>query len=1153
MKRIVLSIVVLLILLCGVAVAEGTTIVAEGNCGASGSNVTWTLDSEGTLTIKGEGEMLDYSEYLKYYFDQYAPWYSQRASINAAVIGEGVTSIGNYAFQDCSSLSSITIPEGVTSIGNGAFQRCDSLSSVTIPEGVTSIGEYAFFCCNRLSSITIPETVNTIKFSAFSTCPELKQFNVVEGSYAYRWLIVNGYLGDYVAKGACGDNGMNLIWTLDSEGTLTISGEGAMEDYSSCSYVPWYRSYSSSIETVVIESGVTSIGSSAFWGCSSLISITIPDGVTNIGNSAFSGCSRLSSITIPEGVTSIGLHAFYKCGNLSSITIPDGVTSIGERTFYNCSSLSSITIPDSVTSIGWGAFYSCSSLSSITIPEGVTSIGGDAFAYCSNLSSIDLTAGVLHIGSSAFYECSSLDMIFVDSLEGWLNISFSGSYATPLYYGGTLYIADELPTDLVLPKETIQINSYAFYNCSSLRSISLPAELTGTTISENVTSIGSSAFYNCSSLRSIAIPEGVTSIGSSAFYNCSSLRSIVIPEGVTSIGNGAFQRCSSLSSITIPDGVTSIGSSAFEDCSSLTSIVIPEGVTSIGSSAFEDCSSLTSIGTYAFRNCSSLRSITIPEGVTDIGSYAFAFCRSLHSITIPEGVTSIGQGAFYSCSSLSSITIPAGVAIIGVEVFSNCRNLSSVTIPEGVTSISEYAFNSCNSLCRISLPASLHRIDNYAFKYCDSHAIVLFRGYEMPALGSDVFSDSPTIYCYEYSDVDFWATEKGYTCIYIDGKDLNRPMSIDLPENMRLELGKSYTVKPMTFPQNANQGIVWQSSDPSIVSVENGVLTALAVGEATITASCDDISDQMTVTVYAPVESFELSKSELWIVGKETAQLRICDMQPAEATVSFTWESFDTSVLTVDGGKITALKPGDATVTATADNGIARSCLVHVCYPVTAIALEQSKYQLTVGEDAQITANVTTRNQSYVNRLVKFESSDGVVATVDASGNIHAVSAGTATITVSATSGVSATCTVTVEPCTHTPVTDSAVPATHVTTGLTEGSHCAVCGEILVEQKVVPVVEVEKVVLPAELKAIEEDAFAGGTFACVVLPDGCKAIRAGAFRDCAQLRFIEIPTSVTSIDSSAFDGCGKGLIIVTVSGSEAERFANVQGIICVLC
>ena len=134
---------------------------------------------------------------------------------------------------------------------------------------------------------------------------------------------------------------------------------------------------------------------------------------------------------------------------------------------------------------------------------------------------------------------------------------------------------------------------------------------------------------------------------------------------------------------------------------------------------------------------------------------------------------------------------------------------------------------------------------------------------------------------------------------------------------------------------------------------------------------------------------------------------------------------------------------------------------------------------------------------------------------------------------------------------THIPVIDPAVPATHVTSGLTEGSHCSVCGEVLVAQQSVPVVEVSEIIaLPAELKTIEAEAFAGGTFVCAVLPDGCKAIGAGAFRDCAQLRFIEIPESVTTIDGSAFENCG-GLIIVTVPGSEAEDFANRTGITCV--
>ena len=577
----------------------------------------------------------------------------------------------------------------------------------------------------------------------------------------------------------------------------------------------------------------------------------------------------------------------------------------------------------------------------------------------------------------------------------------------------------------------------------------------------------------------------------------------------------------------------------YAKCESIKTVVIEDGVTIVGS--------------YAFYGCSSLSSISIPDGVTTIGDYAFYGCSSLSSISISDGVTTIGDYAFYDCSSLSNISIPDGVTSIGSWAFYGCRSLRSISIPDGVTTIGDYAFYGCSSLRNISIPDGITTIGDYAFFRCSSLSKVMFLGNDMPTLGIDVFSTYPTIYCYKFSDVVSWATEQGYNCVYIDNMDLSRLISIDLPEDIRIEVGANRTISAGLFPQTTKAEIVWESSDPPVVTVEDGELMALAIGEATITASCDDLSDQMTVTVYAHAESFELSEAELWVASKQSAQLEICDIEPVGATVYFTWESSDPSVLTVDGGTISALKPGDATVTVTSDNGIARSCLVHVCYPVTAIALEQSEYMLAVGDDAQITANVTTRDQSYENKLVTFASSDVDVVAVDQTGCMHADSTGTATITVSAASGISASCSVTVVNCRHNLVTDPAVPATHATTGLTEGSHCSVCGEVLVAQQEIPAVKVaQKIKLPADLKTIEAEAFADDSFVCAVIPDGCRAIGAGAFRNCAKLRFIEIPASVTSISATAFTGCGADLIIVTTSDSEAQRFAQANGITCVL-
>ena len=266
-------------------------------------------------------------------------------------IPKGVTSIGGHAFFECDSLTSITIPEGVTSIGDAVFCRCSRLTSITIPDSITSIGEYAFWGCTSLTSITIPDSVTSIGDYAFEYCPSLTSVYVTDIA---KWCNIS-FDGTYA----------NPLYYAHN---LYLNGELVTE--------------------LVIPEGVTSIGNSAFQGCSSLSSITLPDSVTSIGNFAFDNCTSLASITIPDSVTSIGNFAFSGCSSLTSITIPDSVTSIGKDAFYGCSSLTSITVPDSVTSIGYAAFRDCTSLTSITIPDSITSIGNYAFGYCTSLTDV---------------------------------------------------------------------------------------------------------------------------------------------------------------------------------------------------------------------------------------------------------------------------------------------------------------------------------------------------------------------------------------------------------------------------------------------------------------------------------------------------------------------------------------------------------------------------------------------------------------------------------------------------------------------------------------------------------------------------------------------------------------------------------------------
>lgn len=335
----------------------------SGYCGANGRNLTWTYDeATKTLTISGTGQM------ASYYYD-ISPWSDFRASIKNIIIKDGVTSIGEDAFQSCKGLTSVTIPNSVTEIGDEAFSGCTNLTSVTIPNSVTSIGWRAFDGCYGLTSVTIPNSVTSIGDWAFLACTGLTSIEVESDNRFY-------------------DSRNNCNAIIETATGKLIQG----------------------CISTVIPDDVTSIGDWAFAFCSGLTSVTIPNSVTSIGECAFEGCSGLTAITIPNSVTSIGFSAFNGCDGLTSVTIPNSVTSFSDA-FRNCRGLTSVTIPNSVTEISNYAFATCIALTSIIIPNSVTYIGRRAFEGCRSLTSVTIGNSVTKIDHEAFFDCSSLTQV----------------------------------------------------------------------------------------------------------------------------------------------------------------------------------------------------------------------------------------------------------------------------------------------------------------------------------------------------------------------------------------------------------------------------------------------------------------------------------------------------------------------------------------------------------------------------------------------------------------------------------------------------------------------------------------------------------------------------------------------------------------------
>ncbi len=710
---------------------------ASGQCG---DNLTWEFDeSTGTLTISGTGDMTAWST------SEYIPWGNKRSLIKTVTITDGVTSIGDFAFDACENLASIKIPDsittirhcafagcenltsaiipdGVTRIEDGVFLRCKNLTDITIPDGVTSIGSGAFSGCHALENITIPNSVTSIGFEAFGDCDGLESVTIPESVTSFSCAFV-----------AC-DSLTNI--TVDPANPEYSSDENGVMFNKDKTILVQYPAGNTRASYVIPDS-VSCIDQRAFCGDKNLKNITIGNNVHSVSYYSFVACDSLESVTIGNSVVNIN-ESFLRCKNLKNITVDSanpsyssdeyGVLFDKDKTeliqYPVGNTRTSYEIPDSVSKICFAAFDESSFLETVTIPDSVTSIEHSAFSGCYNLEYVHLPASVTAIDGeflsrTAAYICAETEDCYAKTYAEKHGIEFrvcEGIHFENLPEIITDKCGDNLIWTLNTQKGELVISGTGdmwefdgetpWYPYRSL--------IESVVVEEGATSISNRAFAWCSNIETATLPDSLVTIGGYAFMGCENLETLTLGKGIETIGEGGISLCRNLKNIRMYEGVTSVGDWAFAYNDSLEYVHFPKSVTEIGDNIFDTitpyiCAETKNCyaKTYADENGIEFRLCADHREVPDVND---KICGEnlTWSLDIETGVLTVsGTGDMYNYSSSEA-----------APWYSHQPYIKSVVIKDGATSIGDYAFTDLPNLTKVSMADTVLTIGHYAFEDC---------------------------------------------------------------------------------------------------------------------------------------------------------------------------------------------------------------------------------------------------------------------------------------------------------------------------------------------------------------------------------------------------------------------------------------------------